>query len=687
MSIIKVVDCTTYKAHELTSPVRLDNCPCFDPEGKYLYFISNRDFKPVYDSQQFDLSFPQSTRIYAIPLLKETPSPFAPDEKPFIKKDSTAAAALDKSDGEKTGADRASEKTGKAPSRSSAARAGKQGGKDSAERSKQNEGGGWVGIDLEGIQDRILVFPFTEGLYTDLCAARGRVLFISFALKGISRDFSWFTDDSDPGSLVSFDFSEQKCAVLQTGLYAMRLGPDNQTLIYRTKERLRVIDGLQPSSKGPDGKSECGRATGFIDLERCKVLVDPRKEWAQMYREAWRLQREHFWDEKMSSVDWNLVYGRYARILPKLRTRGELSDVLWEMQGELGTSHAYEFGGDKPGPRPYYMGFLGCDLVYEPKQDAYRVSQILKGDSWDREGNSPLAEPGVNVEEGDLILAVDGRRVSRDLGVFELLLKSGGSHVQLTVKRGTRTRSVSVRTLTSERFLRYRHWVETNRKMVAAATKDKVGYIHIPDMGPFGYAEFHRSFLAEFHHDGLIIDARYNRGGHVSPLLLSKLMRKRIGYDVPRWGQPQPYPAESPAGPMVALTNQYAGSDGDIFSHCFKLYELGPLVGKRTWGGVIGIDPRHRLVDATLTTQPEYSFWFQDVGWSVENHGTDPDYEIDYRPQDYRDGRDPQLERAIALVLDALKRNPVRLPSFKSRPRLPLPVPARAAKKVKGERK
>jgi tricorn protease len=454
----------------------------------------------------------------------------------------------------------------------------------------------------------------------------------------------------------------------------MRLGADNQTLMYRTKRSLRVIDGMQASGKGPDNKAETyGRSSGFIDIDRCKVLVDPIKEWTQMYREAWRLQRENFWDEKMSSVDWDLVYKRYASILPRIRTRSELSDLIWEMQGELGTSHAYEFGGDKPRPRPYYMGFLGADLDYDAKTDAYKITRILRGDSWDKEADSPLAEPGLNIEPGEIIVAVNSRRVSKDLSVHELLLNCGGTHIQLTLKRGAKTRTVNVKTLTSERFLRYRHWVERNRAIVSEATKDKVGYVHIPDMGPNGFAEFHRGYLSEFHHDGLIIDARYNRGGHVSSLLLEKLLRKRLGYDVPRWGQPQPYPMESPAGPIVAITNQFAGSDGDIFSHCFKLYELGPLVGKRTWGGVIGIHPRHRLVDGSLTTQPEFSFWFQDVGWSVENYGTDPDYEVDYRPQDYHADRDPQLERAIALVQAALKKNPVKIPNFKSRPSLPLP--------------
>ena len=204
-------------------------------------------------------------------------------------------------------------------------------------------------------------------------------------------------------------------------------------------------------------------------------------------------------------------------------------------------------------------------------------------------------------------------------------------------------------------------------------TNDRVGYLHIPDMGPWGFSEFHRGFLSEFDRKGLIVDVRYNRGGHVSSLLLEKLARKRVGYDAPRYGAPVPYPPESVAGPMVAMTNQFAGSDGDIFSHCFKLYELGPLVGKRTWGGVVGIEPYHHLVDGTLTTQPEFSFWFVDVGWRVENYGTDPDYDVDVAPHDYRDGKDPQLDLALKLMDDALQGYAEVRPDFSSRPSLPLP--------------
>ncbi len=214
----------------------------------------------------------------------------------------------------------------------------------------------------------------------------------------------------------------------------------------------------------------------------------------------------------------------------------------------------------------------------------------------------------------------------------ELLVNASDKNVSVTLreKKGEE-RTVLVKALANEAALRYRAWVEENRRIVHERTEERVGYLHIPDMGPWGFSEFHRGYLSEFDRKGLIVDVRYNRGGHVSPLLIEKLARKRIGYDAPRYGAPVPYPPESVGGPIVALTNQFAGSDGDIFSHAFKLYKLGPLVGKRTWGGVIGIDPYHHLVDGTLTTQPEFSFWFVDVGWGVENHGTDPDYDVDVR--------------------------------------------------------
>ncbi len=237
-----------------------------------------------------------------------------------------------------------------------------------------------------------------------------------------------------------------------------------------------------------------------------------------------------------------------------------------------------------------------------------------------------------------------------------------------------RTHNVVVSAIHSETAARYRAWVENNRQRVHEATNGRVGYVHIPDMGATGYAEFHRGYLAEVDRDGLIIDVRYNGGGHVSQLILEKLARRRIGYDLSRWGGLSPYPTDSVAGPLVALTNESAGSDGDIFCHSFKLLKLGPLIGKRTWGGVIGISPHHALVDGTVTTQPEYSFWFEDVGWNVENYGTDPDIEVDNTPQDYVANRDTQLDRAISEVLRLLEIMPINKPDLAQRPSRALPT-------------
>ena len=245
----------------------------------------------------------------------------------------------------------------------------------------------------------------------------------------------------------------------------------------------------------------------------------------------------------------------------------------------------------------------------------------------------------------------------------------------LTLVGESGQREVVVETIVDEAPARYREWVERNRRWVHTASGGRIGYLHLPDMMSDGFAEFHRYFLAECDHDGLIVDVRYNRGGHVSQLLLEKVARRRVGYDLQRWGRPMPYPIESAAGPVVALTNEHAGSDGDIFSHCFKLMGIGPLIGKRTWGGVIGIWPRHTLVDRTETTQPEFSFWFTDVGWRVENYDTDPDIDVDNAPQDAAAGRDRQLERALQIARERVAQHAEK-PEFGPRPNLaraPLP--------------
>lgn len=637
ISLIRLCDLKTGKLRDVTNPIKTDFAPCFDADGKYLYFLSNRDFLPIYDDMQFALGFIKSIRPFAIALKKNTPSPLFSKPKAVSK-----SVAKDVSD----------------------------------DTEKENKKG--VEIDFDGIQGRVIGLPVDEGQYRQIFAGKNRVLFTEFPVKGIRPDFNWMSDEEDNGSLIAYDFSEGRKAVIAKDIGHVSHRPFSSIAVYNSNKKIRVIDinGILPDHgqepKAPGG--EC-RKSGWIDIKRVKLLIEPIKEWRQMYEECWRLQKDHFWDAEMSSIDWQHVHDKYVVFLERLRSRAELSDVIWEMQGELGTSHAYEMGGDHRRPNMYTIGTLGADLEWEPKLRGYQISRILRGDSWQPGSDSALSEPGLEIEEGDVIYAVSGVPVSEQLSVQELLLNQAEKRVALTVGRGKGVhRVIYVTTLASERMLRYREWVESNRRRILDASGGELGYVHIPDMGPWGFAEFHRSYLSEVNRKGLIVDARYNRGGHVSPLLLERLRRKRVGYDISRWGVPQAYPPESVVGPIVCITNQFAGSDGDIFSHCFKLYGLGPLVGKRTWGGVIGIWPRHKLVDGTVTTQPEFSFWFKDVGWSVENYGTDPDFDVDIAPHHYRDNIDPQMDKAIELGLNALKNTPAELPDFGARPSLPLPA-------------
>ncbi len=633
-AIIKIADVQSGETHDVTSLVRMDVTPTFDPDGKYLYFLSTRDFNPIYDSMQFDLGFPNAVRPFAVSLRRDIPSPFVPAPKPVVHR------ALD---------DKKEELPSPDPMQ--------------------------IGIDFDGIADRVIGFPVDEGRYGQIEAAKGRALFSWFPTRGSITPPGSGDDEGPSGSLIAYDFDDQRTLTLAGELSSFRVAADHRTVFYRGGDRLRAIDGLGSAPEGGERRREPGRRSGWLDLGRVSFELHPRDEWAQMYREAWRLQRDHFWDERMTGVDWQMVHDRYARLLPLVRTRSELSDVMWEMQGELGTSHAYEMGGDYPGPRRYRRGFLGADLAFDESSGGWKIEHILRGDSWDRDVDSPLAEPGCPAREGDSLIAINGRSLSRDVAPAVLLVNEAGRDVALTLRPGSGgpdTRVV-VRALRDERSLRYRAWVTDIRARVHERTSGRVGYLHIPDMGPWGFAEFHRGFLPEINRDALIVDARYNRGGHVSPLLLEKLARKRVGYDVSRWGHVLPYPPESVAGPMVALTNQVAGSDGDLFSHYFKIYRLGPLVGKRTWGGVIGIWPRHPLVDGTVTTQPEFSTWANDVGWGLENYGTDPDYDIDIAPQDAAAGRDPQLDKAIELIVAALDAHPPLLPDFSKRPNLRIP--------------
>ncbi len=625
VSVIKIYDLSTGRSRQITDAVMKDSSPSFDATGKYLAFISNRVFNPVYDSVQFDLGFPMSYRPYVVSLSKKSTSLFVPVENKDEKN------------------------------------------KDKGKRSKKIK----VVIDFNNIQNRIQAVPVSEGIYGKVSFSGNKIFYTSYQISGT------FDGDSDSSSatLKYYDLDALEEKVFCSGVIDFKKVLDQKQIAVRFPNKIRILSNQSPPSKENLSDLRSTKKTGLVDLNKINLEVLPIKEWRQMFGEAWRLQRDYFWTEDMSKVDWNKVYKRYFKLIDRVSTRSEFSDLMWEMQGELGTSHAYELGGDYSYPPQYHVGLLGAEFEFDRSKGGYKISKILKGDVWRSDRQSPLLRPGLNVKVGDIITEVEGKKLTKKFHPNMALINRSNCEVEIGVKdaNNRNKRKVQVRTVGSEIHLRYRDWVESNRDHVHKVSKNKIGYVHIPDMGGFGYSEFHRYFLVEKQYDGLIVDVRFNGGGHVSSLILQKLAKKVLGYGISRNMGTDTYPEEAPKGPMVAITNEFAGSDGDIFSHSFKMLKLGKLIGKRTWGGVIGIWPRNSLVDGTVTTQPEFSFWFKDVGWSVENYGTDVDVEVDIMPEDVAKGKDPQLDKAIEIIAKELAEKPVFKPTFPDKPSLKLP--------------
>ncbi|MBX2800903.1 MAG: PDZ domain-containing protein [Myxococcales bacterium] len=607
----------------VTNGLYRDVSPSFDPSGDHLYMISAREFDPVMDAQYFGYGFFRGTRPYAITLRRDVPHPFRPEPAPLRSGRSTPEADATK-----------------------------------------------VEIDLDGLSDRIVPFPVSEGRYDRIIGmGKGRVWMIRSPVRG-TLDRSW-RDTGPPKAdkqLLSWDFDKQELSLLNGRVTSLRMDRSRKHAVLRSGFRVRVIPttadrSMKEELKKTEGKA--GRKHMWVDLSRIRLSVDPAAEWRQMVDQAWRLMREHYWLPSMGGVDWDDIRTRYAELVERVSTRRELSDLIWSMQGELRTSHAYELGGDHRPTPLHRIGDLGADLEWDEATPGWRIARVVRGEPGDPRRASPLLAPGVDVSEGDVIQSISGVEVRPDEPPEVHLVNRAGDLVELSLlDEAGQSKTTVVRSLRSGRDLRYRSWVFEQRARVHEASQGRIGYVHVPDMGPGGFAEFHRDFMQEASRDALLVDVRFNRGGHVSQLLLDRLARRRLGYSVPRWGKPNPYPAYSVVGPMACLTNEMAGSDGDIFSHAWKLMELGPLIGTRTWGGVVGISPRNKLVDRSITTQPEYSTWFEDVGYGLENYGTTPDVVVDFPPDAWESGEDPQLSRGISMLLDALHDAPPTRPNL-----------------------
>jgi tricorn protease len=589
---------------DVTPPRFDDSSPAFTLDGKYLAFLSNRAFDPVYDAHYFDLGFLPGVRPYLVPLLATAPSPFAPELKgrPVEPEGSEEVPAT-------------------------------------------------VGLDVAGLAERLVPFPVSAGRYDKLRAAKDGVVWLDIPLAGeLGETVIGAAEEYPESRLVRYDLAQRRRSVEVEALDDYAVSADGARLAYRTWQSLEIK---------PIGLDE----VVSVDLDRIRVMVEPPAEWTQMYHETWRLMRDNFWRADMAGVDWTAMGDRYRPLLDRIGSMDDLHDVLRELQGEMGSSHAGLLPPAAGGDPALAQGLLGAD-VERAEDGTWRIARILPGESSVIGACSPLASPGVAAAPGDLIVAVDGRPVDPDLGPNAMLAGKADKPVELTLRRDGADRRAVVIPLASEYAARYYDLVARQRAAVCEASGGRLGYLNIPDMMARGWAEFHRDLYTEFRRDGLIVDLRDTQGGDAGQLVAEKLARRVIGWNFSRYEEPLSYPAEAPRGPIVAITDGYASSGGDLVIQALKSYGIATVVGTRTWGGTRGVDFKYTLVDGSLVAQPKYAWWFADGGWAAENHGVDPDVEVTVAPHDWAAGRDPQLDAAVRLALQALEhRTPAAPPT------------------------
>ncbi len=575
--------------------------PVFMADDAYLVFLSWRGFDPVFDSHFFDLSFPFGCRPYLVPLDAAAASPFEPTPQ------GRAVSAESDDDDDETSP-----------------------------------------LDLDGIATRVVPFPVPDGRYSSLRPVKGGLVWMRTPLTGMLGEGG--NDDAPVPVLERYDLAKRTCEEIVSGLDHVEVSGDGKRMVIQRDGALRVMS--------TDGSGDDDTVT--VDLDRLRIVADPAAEWRQAYAEAGRVVRDYFWARDMNGADWDGALERYRPLLDRIATPDDFTDLLREVFGELGASHANVFGGRHRTSQ--WMGLLGADLERDDDR-LWRVIRVLPAETSDPNARSPLAAPGTRVSAGDAVVAVDGRTVDEVAGPGPLLAGSAETLVELTLAPGAGgpARRVVVRPLFDDNRLRYQAWVAAARAKVRELSGGRLGYLHIPDMDGAGWAQFHRDLRGEIAEEGLLVDVRGNSGGFVSELVVEKLARRVVGWDVGRHRAPVSYPADAPRGPVVVLADEHTSSDGDVLTAAVRALGLGTVVGTTTWGGVIGIH-YHRLVEGTVITVPRHATWFDGHGWDLENHGVAPDVEVVITPGDWARGDDPQLETAVRIAMERLAERPAAMP-------------------------
>ncbi len=643
LTAIFLFDTRDNALHQVTSGYYRDSGPVFDPGGELLYYRSERHLEPIYSSYDGTWVYANATRLVAVPLTGEVASPLAPrnDEEGEEKKDGDE------------GGDGDEEK--KEPKK------GKKGKKDQDEEEEGEDEDEIepLEIDLEGFEERAVVLPPAAGNYGALRAVAGKLVFQRLPRSGAG---------GEERPIVFYDLEEREEKTVLADAEGFEVSADGKKLLVAAAGSWAIVD------LAPEAKIEQPLALGEL-----QTVVDPRREWRQMFDDVWRTYRDNFYDPAMHGLDWGEVRERYGELLDDAVTRWDVNFVLGEVIAELNASHTYVFGGDVEQPERRPVGLLGID--WELADGAYRIAHIVRGGAWDTEVRSTLAEPGLGIAEGDYILAVNGVTLDTGKAPHAAFAGLAGETVELLVNGSPSlegARQVLVETLSSERELRQRAWVEANRRRVAEATDGRVGYVYVRDTSLGGQADLVRQFTSQATTDGLVIDERWNQGGQLPDRFVELMTRQRVIHLAFRYqDRPVAWPAGTHYGPKAMLINGWAGSGGDAFPFFFRQMGAGPLIGQRTWGGLIGPAFPHRLVDGGVFTAPPGRLYGPDGVWFPEGRGVEPDILVVDDPGELAKGRDPQLEAAIAEVAGRLEAEAPRFPGpppFESRvPEAPSP--------------
>lgn len=594
VSKIMIYNLDNQETHAATDDWYDANSPAFSTDGKYLFFVSGRDFNPIYSRTEWNHAYQDMDRIYFIGLQKSTPSPFAPENDEVEIKDES---------------------------------------KEKTAETKEEESN-IVKIDFDGIYDRVIDLPLEVSNYFNVTPLKDVVYFAEWSSKG------------GKVSLHRFDLKSKKDD---------EIGNSGSFVISADHKKMFISDmGKYAVIPLPQGKINISE---YISTKNMNVKVDPKEEWNQIYNEAWRQMRDFFYDPNMHGVDWKDIQAKYQPLVPYVNNRYDLTYLIGEMIGELSVGHAYINGGDVVKPERIATGLLGAQLVKD-KSGFFQIKNILKGQNWDKGTRSPLTEVGVNINEGDYIVAIDGKATNAVGNIYELLVNKAKTEVILSINSSAKLEGAHDEIITpidDEANLYYYNWVQNNIDKVNKATNGQVGYIHIPDMGPEGLNEFVKHFYPQLNKKALIIDDRGNGGGNVSPMIIERLNRELSMYGMARNTSITTKPAQIITGPKVLLLDNYSASDGDLFPYQFKKLGIGKTIGVRSWGGVVGIRGSLPFIDGADLRKPEFApFDTEGKKWIIEGHGVDPDIVISNDPAQEFKGIDTQLDKAIEVILEEL---------------------------------